>query len=213
MEKYLISNLHNFRYKNFTLGLQVDAKVGGLMASGTHQYGSANGSLKNSLFGRDAEHGGIAYTDDNGNPRNDGIIPDGVFQDGIKSPITGAELGGMTYQAAYDQGLIKPKAAYQYYDDLSNWGGGIREYSVFENTWVSLREVSLGYNLPQTLTNKIHFNTLRLSVVARNIVYLYKTAPDGINPEGIFTNRAAGFAEYGGYPYVRSIGFTVNAGF
>lgn len=213
MEKYLLSNINNFNYKNFTFGFQVDAKVGGLMGSGTHQYGSANGSMKNSLFGRDAEHGGIAYTDENGEARNDGIIPDGVFADGYKSPITGAEMGGMTFKEAYDQGLVRPKPAYQYYDDLSNWGGGIREYSIFENTWVSLREISAGYNLPASFTKKISFQSLRISAVARNVIYLYKTAPDGINPEGIYTNRAAGFMEYGGMPYVRSIGFTLNGSF
>ncbi|MCW3091232.1 MAG: SusC/RagA family TonB-linked outer membrane protein [Ferruginibacter sp.] len=213
MEKYLLSNLNNFSYKNFVFGFQVDAKVGGLMGSGTHQYGSANGSLANSLFGRDAESGGIAYTDANGVARNDGIIPDGVFIDGYKSPLNGADIGGMTFKEAFDKGLVKPKPAYQYYDDLSNWGGGIREYSIFENTWVSLREISAGYNFPVSVTKKMRMNSLRLSAVARNVVYLYKTAPDGINPEGIYTNRAAGFMEYGGYPYVRSLGFTLNASF
>ena len=214
MENFLISTVNNFNYKNFTFGFQVDAKVGGLMGSGTHQYGSANGSLENSLFGRDAEHGGVAYTDaTTGQQRNDGIIPDGVFIDGYKSPLNGADIGGMTFKEAYDKGLVQPKPAYQYYDDLSNWGGGIREYSIFENTWVSLREISVGYNFPQSFIKKARFNSLRLSAVARNIIYLYKTAPDGINPEGIYTNRAAGFMEYGGYPYVRSLGVTLNASF
>lgn len=213
MENFLLSTVNNINYKAFTFGFQVDAKVGGMMGSGTHQYGSANGSMVNSLFGRDAEHGGIAYTDATGVQRNDGIIPDGVFIDGYKSPINGSDIGGMTFKEAYDKGLVAPKPAYQYYDDLSNWGGGIREYSIFENTWVSLREISVGYNFSQAFVKKLRFNSLRLSGVARNIVYLYTTAPDGINPEGIYTNRAAGFMEYGGYPYVRSLGVTINASF
>lgn len=213
MEKFLISNINSFQYKNWTFGFQVDAKVGGLMASGTHQYGSAGGALKNSLFGRDAAHGGITYTDDNGNVRHDGIIPDGVFIDGYKSPITGADIGGMTFQEAYNEGLVNPKPAYQYYDDLSNWGAGIREYSIFENSWVSLREISAGYTFSAPFVKRMKFQSLRLSGVVRNITYLYKTAPDGINPEGIYTNRAAGFMEYGGFPYVRSYGVTLNASF
>ena len=52
MEKFLLSSTQEFTYKNWNLNIQVDSKVGGLMASATHQYGSANGSLKNSLFGR-----------------------------------------------------------------------------------------------------------------------------------------------------------------
>jgi iron complex outermembrane receptor protein len=42
---------------------------------------------------------------------------------------------------------------------------------------------------------------------------LYKTAKDGINPEGFYNNNSAGFAEYGGLPYIRSLGFSVKAGF
>jgi iron complex outermembrane receptor protein len=99
MEKYMFGTNQNLRYKDFFLGVQVDGKIGGLMASATHQYGSNTGAFKNSLFGRDAEHGGIAYTDGAGNPQNDGIIPDGVLNDGIKSS-GGVELGGMTYADA-----------------------------------------------------------------------------------------------------------------
>ena len=184
------------------------------MASATHQYGSANGTFKNSLFGRNAESGGIQY-DDNGVIKNDGIIPDGVLNDGISVTVGGqtVDLGGMTYADAVANGYLKPIPAYVYYENLSQWSSGIREYSIFENSWVAVREVSLGYNLPSSFTNKIRFSSLRVSLTGRNLGYLYKTAKDGINPEGIFTNRAAGFAEYGGWPYVRSLGFAINASF
>src|SRR5690606_6201068 len=63
MEKFLASTVQTVNYKNFSLNVQLDAKIGGLMASATHQYGSANGSFKNSLFGCDAESGGVSYVD------------------------------------------------------------------------------------------------------------------------------------------------------
>ncbi len=85
MEKFLAGTYQTLRYKDFTLNVQVDAKVGGLMASGTHQYGSSNGSFSFTLPGRDKAHGGIEYTDGNGVKQDDGIIPDGVFADGITS--------------------------------------------------------------------------------------------------------------------------------
>ena len=215
MEKFLLGTTQELTYKNFNLNIQVDSKIGGLMASATHQYGSANGSLKNSLFGRNAELGGVQYVDDNGETHNDGIIPDGVLNDGIKVTVGGqtVDLGGMTYNEAVTKGYLKPVPAYAYYENLTQWSSGIREYSVFENSWVALREVSIGYNLPSSMIRKIKFNSLRVSLTGRNLGYLYKTAKDGINPEGIFTNRAAGFAEYGGWPYVRSLGFNINAGF
>lgn len=217
MEKFLLSTINNVRYKDFTFGFQIDSKFGGLMASATHQYGSTNGSLKSTMFGRDAETGGVQYTLPNGTVRNDGIIPEGVFPDGtkLKNPTTGAdvEVGGMSYGEAVQQNLILPISARIYYARLTQWSTGIREYSVFENSWVALREVSLGYNIPKRFTDKVGLNNLRLSVVGRNLLYLYTTTPDGINPEGIFSNRSGTFAEYGGLPYTRNIGFTLNTAF
>ena len=215
MEDFLLNTTQSFSYKNFNLNVQVDSKFGGLMASATHQYGSAAGSLENSLPGRTAELGGIEYTDNNGVKRNDGIIPDGVLNDGI-NVVSGGQtvsLGGMLYSDAVKQGYLKPIPAYVYYENLTQWSSGIREYSIFENSWVAVREVSIGYNLPSSLTNKIRFNSLRLSLVGRNLGYLYTTTKGGINPEGIYTNRAAGFSDYGGWPYVRSLGFNLNATF
>jgi iron complex outermembrane receptor protein len=215
MEKFLLSTVQQFSYKNFNLNVQLDSKFGGLMASATHQYGSANGSFTNSLFGRNTELGGVDYVDGNGVTRHDGIIPDGVLNDGITVNVGGQviDLGGMTYADAVKNGYLKPIPAYAYYENLSQWSSGIREYSIFENSWVAVREVSLGYNLPAAFAKKFKMNTLRVAVTGRNLGYLYKTAKDGINPEGIYTNRAAGFAEYGGWPYVRSLGFNVNATF
>ncbi len=212
MENYMFGTTQSLRFKGFNLGIQIDSKIGGLMASATHQYGSNTGAFKNSLFGRDAAHGGVAYTDDAGNPHDDGIIPDGVLNDGIKSS-GGVELGGMTYSDAVQKGYLKPVRASDYYNNLSQWSSGIREYSVFENSWVAVREISVGYNLPSRFYKKISMNSLRVSLIGRNLGYLYRTAPDNINPEGFYTNRAAGFAEYGGLPFTRSLGFSVNASF
>ncbi len=214
MEKFLLSNINTFSYKNFTLNVQIDSKIGGLMASATHQYGSSNGSLSNSLFGRDAEHGGVQYTDEGGVVRNDGIIPEGVLADGIKSILDAdIDLGGMSYADAVAQGHLKPIPAWAYYENLTQWSSGIREYSVFENSWVSLREISLGYNVPASFASKVKLQTLRLSVIGRNLGYLYMTAKEGINPEGLKSNNAGEFSEYGGLPFTRSLGFSVTAGF
>jgi iron complex outermembrane receptor protein len=91
--------------------------------------------------------------------------------------------------------------------NLTQWGSGIREYSTFENSWVSLREVSIGYNVPASLLNKAKIQSLRVSLVGRNLGYLYKTAKDGINPEGLYSNKAGEFMEYGGLPLSRNLGF------
>jgi len=211
MEKYLVSNVNEVRYKNFTFFLQVDGKFGGKIASTTHQYGSQYGNYESTLFGRDASTGGIAYVDDNGVQRNDGIIPEGIF--GKNTIINNVDVSGQTYAEAVAKGLRKPVSALDYYEGIASWGTGIREYSVFDNSWIALREVSVGYDFPKATLSKIKMNRLRLNVTARNLVYLYTTTKDGIFPEAIYSSRPGAFAETGGGPYQRQIAVSLLAGF
>ncbi|WP_298714065.1 SusC/RagA family TonB-linked outer membrane protein [Chitinophaga sp.] len=226
MENYLFGTTHTLRYKNFMLGFQIDGKIGGLMASATHQYGSTNGSLLSTLPGRSAAFGGVTrktYDPATGavtGTFDDGIVPDGVFPDGTTfKPLAnpqGADIdvSGLTYAEAMKLGVVEPVSARIYYARLTQWSTGIREYSTFENSWVSLREVTLGYNLPQSLAAKMKVQNLRVSVTGRNLTYLYKTTKDDIFPEGGFlSNRNATFAEYGGLPYVRSFGAKLDVAF
>ncbi|MCF2500078.1 MULTISPECIES: SusC/RagA family TonB-linked outer membrane protein [Dyadobacter] len=214
MEKFLASNVNSIRYKNFTATVQADAKIGGLMSSATHQYGSSLGSFAFTLPGRNTELGGVTFTDAEGNVRNDGIIPEGVLANGFQVVVDGApkDLGGMAYADAVAAGYVKPIPAYAYYMNLTQWSSGIREYSTFENSWVSLREVSVGYNVPASLLGKAKIQSLRVSLVGRNLGYLYRTAKDGINPEGLYSNKAGEFMEYGGLPFSRNLGVSVSVG-
>jgi iron complex outermembrane recepter protein len=212
MPRFLWGTFQTFTYKSFVLGIQVDSKVGGLMASATDQYGSETGSLKNTLRGRHAAQGGISFTPTGSTTsRDDGIIPDGVFADGTL--INNTDVGGMSYAAAYKQGLVTPVPAYAYYENLYQWSSGIRAASIFDNSWVALRQVSLGYNLPQSVLKPLHLNALRFTLTGRNIIYIWKNAKDGINPEGLYNNQASAFAEGGGLPLIRSYGATLNASF
>jgi len=210
MEKFNASSINNIRFKNFNLGFQIDAKVGGLMASGTHQYGTNFGAFESTLFGRSADFGGLPRKDASGAViANDGIIPDGVFAKG--TIINNVNVGGLTFQEAADKGYVQPVSARIYYARLTQWSTGIREYSTFENSWVALREVSLGYTLPKKFTDKINFKQVNVGVTARNLMYIYNSLPDHLNPEGLFNNSAGAFAEYGGMPYVRTFAFSVRA--
>lgn len=217
MPNFLAGTIQEVSYKNLSLSVQVDSKFGGLLGSATSQYGMETGNGKSTLFGRDKEHGGIAFTDKNGLSRNDGIIPDGVFAAGIHGTTTtgsGVDLGGMSYADAVNKGFVTPVPAYAYYENLTQWSSGIREVSIFENSWVALRQVSIGYNIPvKAFNKKVPVSSLRVSITGRNLTYLYRTAKDGVNPEGLYSNRAAAFMEYGGMPMIRSLGATINATF
>jgi len=56
-------------------------------------------------------------------------------------------------------------------------------------------------------------NGLKISLTGRNLIYIWKNAKDGVNPEGIYNNQAGAFAEGGGLPLIRSMGATLNASF
>lgn len=217
MPKFQSSWTNGFRYKSFSMNVLLDAKIGGKYSSASYNYAYGAGALKNTLAGRDTEHGGVTYTDADNVVHHDGIIPDGVFNNGVMlTPVTGGtavDAGGMSYKEAYDKGLVLPKSAFDYYYSLGSWGSGIREVAIFDNSWVALREVTVGYNLPSSIYSKVKLNNLRVNLVGRNLVYLYNSMPKGLNPEGLYNNSAASAADYGGIPFVRTMGFNLQASF
>lgn len=207
---------NTFTYKNWNLGFLVQARIGGDMFSASHQYGTGRGTTANTEAGRDAASGGITWTDASGRTRQDGIIPEGVFQDGYTITDAGGQLvdlSGKSYREAYTAGYVTPLTPYQYYGMQGDWGIGIREYSVFDASYVALREVSLGYSLPASLLQRVSLNSVRINLVGRNLGYLYNHMPNGINPEAVRNNSSSAFSEYGSTPYTRNMAVTIQVGF
>ena len=75
---------------------------------------------------------------------------------------------------------------------------------------MALRELVLGYSLPVKLTNKLHFNTIRFSLIGRNLFYLWRTLKE-IDPEtSIGSNWIRQNIDEGSMAATRSIGFSIN---
>jgi iron complex outermembrane recepter protein len=222
---FLGSIRNTFNYQRFALSVFLDAKIGGDVYSNTYGYGSQYGMIKSTLFGRNAALGGLTYHSNatyNGltpGTRDDGILPQGVFQPGTVIPASASadgashDVSGMTVQEAYDKKYIKPVSAADYYDATYGWSAGIREAALFESSWVAVREVAVSYDLPVSIAEKIKFNSLRISVVGRNLGFLYNSAPDHVNPDNLSSTSAGAFMENGGTPYFRQFGFSINASF
>lgn len=212
---FLTSFRNTFKYKNITLSVLIDARVGGDILSATYNYGVQFGNLPSTLQYRDEERGGIKYTDTAGQIQF-GVIPEGVFAQGTKiNDKQGIirDVGGMTYQEVYEKGWVDPLRTDLYYRNLGAWGNGIRENAIFENTWVALRELKLTYSFKPELIKPLGINTLNASLIGRNLFYIYNKLPDGINPEGMYNNNSGSFAEYGGSPMSRYIGFNLDFSF
>ena len=127
--------------------------------------------------------------------------------------IKGVDVSGMSYQAAYEQGLVEPLSAYKYYDNVYSWSGGIRSEGIHKCSWVALRELSVHWQLPKKWVNKAYIQNASVGLMARNLGFLYNSLPDNIHPEGLNTSYSSEYMESGGAVFSRNIGFSVNVSF
>lgn len=208
---FLLSAYTSFSFKNFDFYAMVDGRVGGNFFSNTYKYASSRGVLKSSLKGRDKEHGGLPRVNYKGETVYDAIDLDAVFGEGEKAPLANnpsqtIDVGGLTYREALDKGIV-PMMASSFY--AYNYGWGMpSELGLQDNTWFSLREITVGYRLPENLCKKFGANYLRLGFTARNICYLVNKLTDGLNPESISSNNPLMPMDIGGVPYSRT--YAVN---
>ncbi len=209
---------NTFTYKRIALNVLLDAKIGGDMIVTSLRYGTHTGIFPSSLEGRDAAHGGITWTSKFDNKTyDDGIIPDGVFDVGQK--ITQAngsqvDVGGMSYKEAYDKGYVEPTHLPQFMYRYGSSSTAVGDYWISKNSWISLRQISVSYQVPQAFCEKIKLNSLSVNLVGRDLLYLYNTLPNHFNPASNVSNSTAVQKEVGFIPpMTRSLGVTLRAGF
>ena len=90
--------------------------------------------------------------------------------------------------------------------------GGLGEQSVFDGGWVRLRELTLAYNLPQSLLSALKLNNAKISATGRNL-WLHTKYPD-VDPETNLTGDSNGFGlDYFNMPNTRSYSLTLNVTF
>jgi iron complex outermembrane receptor protein len=212
LPKFLGGFTTDVSWKGFTFSAVIDGRFGGQIWSGSYNYGMSSGSLKSSLTGRTTEYGGLERTLADGRVVYDGMLPDGVFQAGSVNS-DGVDLSGMTYKDAYKQGLVKPLAAGVYYDNLYNWGRGIREAAILDISWVALRELALYWDIPKKWKDNSFVKGATIGLAMRNVGYLYNSLPDHIHPEGLKSNLSAEFTESGGNVYSRNYSLKINLNF
>lgn len=86
------------------------------------------------------------------------------------------------------------------------------EAAIFDASYVKLREVTLGYQIPAALLNRIKVRSAKISLVGRNVLMLFKNTPH-IDPEADrYGSNSQGFA-YGELPSSRSMGVNLNLSF
>jgi TonB-linked SusC/RagA family outer membrane protein len=211
--------INQFTYKRFFFDVLIDYSVGGKIFNESYHYAMGQGLLENSLEYRSAERGGLPYYfpgDKNGSekpvaaspgaasgPNNERIYHNGVIQKGVVE-----STGQVNTQ-------IVP--ADNIYHETYAWGTSGTQYSgepsIFDKTYVKMRELALGYTLPQSVSSKFGCKKLQLSVFGRNLFYIYKAMPDWDVESSIGTNWTNQAQIGGSAAPMRSFGFSLRANF
>jgi len=176
-----ISN--TFRYKNFSLSGLIDIQKGGVIFLRGYQTAIYAGTMK--------------ITAENG-VRENPIIAEGVMQTGIDgngNPI-------------YAENTTPATSFKQYFRLMRKTPG---DFTIFDASFIKLREISLNYNLPNKFAKKIKMRNVSLSLIGSNLAILYRNTPEGYNPESV--GNASGNIqgrEYGQLPSARSFAFNIK---
>ena len=198
-------------YKNFTLSAVFDFQFGATMVSQTNMYLLGNGSGMESLKYRDEARGGLPYYMNTNGDRilldsHSAAVPADSFYPFILHD--GVITEGVTPGGEKNKMLI---TAEQYYQQLY-WqsGSALCEDQIYKSDYISLRSLSLSYNLPQNFVNKFKIQNARLNIFANNLCYIYKDIPN-VTPESTMGTNS--FTEQAATPGIRSVGVGLNVSF
>jgi iron complex outermembrane receptor protein len=182
-------------YKGLSLYVLTDFKIGGQIWSGDYATNMGQGMAPETVWERDGH--GLPFTFPDGSKANVGVILPGVTPNG-------------KVNTAVVNSWWKYAGNYQSWDNIPV----VRSNSVFTNSWGKLRELALTYRIPAKLVNRTHvFQSLSVSLIGRDLFYLFTTLPDKLNPEGVSGTSNVQGIQFGELPGVRSFGFSVKAGF
>jgi TonB-linked SusC/RagA family outer membrane protein len=148
-------------YKSFTLNLQVDGRVGGIMEDYVRKKTFQGGRHIETIQGA---YGTARYQDYKGVKS---YVGEGV-QLASGTPKYDAVTGKITN---YDALTFAPNATKTFIQDYISRVHGIPEPNIMSKTFFKLREVVLTYELPTTMVQKSIFKKATVSLVARNLLY------------------------------------------
>lgn len=169
-------------FKNFVLNFNIDYSYGGKFFSLSDFWGTQSGLLAKT-----------AAINDKGNSVRDAVA------DGGGVHVFGVDATGKPVDQYVD--------AFTYFHQFVN--NQINEASIYDLTFVKLREVSIGYKLPvEKMGLGKYIKNATFSIVSNNSWLIY-SKQKGFDPSEISNT----YGENGQYPGTRSIGVNLKVGF
>lgn len=188
-------------YKNFTLSIAIDTKVGADLFSMSARSMYQTGKDIHTLEGRDEWYRSEEERVAAGLSTQEWQPTGGYLAKGVIEIIDAS--GNKTY--------IKNNI---YVDPAKYWDYVSQKTPIpfiFDNTYIKVRELTLTYNLPKSWISKIA-QSASVSFIARNPFIIYKNVPN-IDPESTYNNSFGMGLEYGSLPQKRSYGININLQF
>ena len=209
----------SFSYKNILLDFSIDFRIGGDVINEMYQYSTASGLTPESLQFRDTEHGGLSY-----------YYPGNNNASGVPVQVDPSLGAGPNGETVYHDGVILPGVvastgekntriipAGYYYNQTYNWGTQPEQltyrHSVFDNSYVKLRELTIGYQFPEKLISKLGMTRLSVSVFGRNLFYFYKALKNYDAESSVGTSWASQAVVGGSTTATRNFGVSLRASF
>jgi len=209
---------NSFSYKGFSLNFLVDVKMGGDLYSGTMAKTYNHGVHAGTLEGREEWLLSTLILGENNNERQgrglfgnnyaDSDRPKGRIYENSALGVQDADGNWAAERDAngeiiYTQRWLNPQV--YGFDGLQD-----QRRFVYDASYVKLREVTLGYNIPHRLIKKIKIKNAKISVVGRNLWTIYRNTPQGIDPESGTTSGNGQGIEYGSFLPTRTLGVNVK---
>ncbi len=156
----------------------------------------------------DVHHGGDLYSMTNAWGRYSGALEESLI--GREGGITGVgvkEVTDASGNVSYAPNDVVVTAEEYNHAAFSN---AIPAGSIFDASYVKLREVIIGYAFKKL--GNLPIKVLNVALVGRNLAILSSTIPH-VDPETSFNSSNAQGLEFGQLPSARSIGFNINVEF
>lgn len=179
---------NSFAWKGINIDFLIDFKFGGDIFSGTNNRLTQWGLHQQSLLGREGEEP-LHVT---------GVVNVGTRDEPVYEPI--------------DRDLTAQEAR-QYWGRVGGESTAISTMFMYDASFIKLRQLTIGYNLPASFLSKTPFQRVNISFVGRNLAIIHKNI-DNVDPESNYSlNAGAQGLDYFGFPATRSYGFNLSLGF
>ena len=174
---------NSFTYKNWNFGFLIDIRQGGQVGSFTNAILASDGALQKTVAGRDGSL---------------------VFGTNVFPELSVVQADGSANNIQVN--------AEQFWAKVGGRNSPVGEAFIEDASNIRMREMTLGYSLPQSVLGDGPFRSAKISLVGRNLFFISNSA--SIDPEvitGTATN-ADGFESFAP-PNTSSLGVNVKFGF